>query len=163
MSIGYMDDTLIVAEGAIVNDEQEWMNSALYVVSYHNCGLSLCLAIDKTQAVVFTRWRGQMTSLIILEGKKHLARTVSELSRHHAWKHGGVVWVHMRVTPAKAQCVTSVLFRLILNVPWTKWGQERLFAGVVQLYCFTVLWNRCLPISTFGMSAFCRKFISGWL
>lgn len=53
--IRYEDDTLIVAEGTIVNEVHERANAVLNIVSEHIRNLSLCLAIDKTQTMVFTR------------------------------------------------------------------------------------------------------------
>lgn len=52
MSIGYMDDTLIVAEGTTVNEVHKRANPG--IVSEHIRSLGFCLAIDKTQVVLLT-------------------------------------------------------------------------------------------------------------
>lgn len=55
MNVEYADDTLIVAIRATVNKVQERANAAFCVDSNPIRGLSLYLAIDKNQAVVFTK------------------------------------------------------------------------------------------------------------
>lgn len=104
MSIGYADNTLIVAE-AIVNEVQECANAALNIVSEHIRNLSLCLAINQTQAAMFTRRCGQAIPLIILQGEAiRLGSSQSYLSITLENK-GTMFGVHLRAASAKARCV----------------------------------------------------------
>jgi len=67
-AIGYVDDTLVVAEGDTVDAVQERGNVALEIVLDHICGLGFHLSAKKTQAMVFTRRYGAAKLFIVLEG-----------------------------------------------------------------------------------------------
>lgn len=52
--IGFADDTLVVAHGKTAYEVEGIANEALEVVSDKIAGLGLCIAVEKTQAVLFT-------------------------------------------------------------------------------------------------------------
>lgn len=110
-----MNDTLIVAEATTVNEVQARANATLNIISKHIRNLDFYLAIDKTQAVVFTKRCGLTTSLIILEGEAvWLGSSLSYLSITLENKRT-MFGAHLRATSAKAHRVMSVLYRLMID------------------------------------------------
>lgn len=58
--IGYVDDTLVMAEGDSMDEMQEPANAVLETVAGTIRGLGFRLAVEKTKLVVFTRCRGAL-------------------------------------------------------------------------------------------------------
>ncbi|RXF70349.1 hypothetical protein EKK70_17640, partial [Desulfovibrio sp. DS-1] len=132
ITVGYADDTLIVAEGDTAEAAQNRTNAALAAVSGHIAELGLRLAVEKTTAAVFGCGVWKTAPRIRLAGQTvETAETLKYLGITFSTK-GSLFGAHLRGAALKAGRVMSSLGRLMPNVGGPREPRRRLLTGVVQ-------------------------------
>lgn len=158
ITIGYADDTLIVAEGDTTEGAQNRTNAALVTVSKCIGDLGLRLAVQKTTAVVFTNRSWATFPRIRLGGET--------VALGHTLKYLGIVLddkgvlygTHFRAAADKAQRVLESLGRLMPNIGGPREQRRRLLVGVVHsvLLYGAPTWASTLCANTAGLAAMAR-------
>ena len=132
ITIGYADDTLIVAEGDSVEAAQNRTNAALATVSRGIGDLGLQLAVHKTAAVAFSDRVWITSPRIRLNGElvalQDSLKYLGILLDRKACLYGA----HIRAAAEKAQRVLTSLSRLMPNVGGPGEKRRRLLVGVVH-------------------------------
>lgn len=131
-TIGYADDTMVVAEGSTPEELEDVANGALAVVSEHIAQLGLRLAVEKTEAVLFRQKYKVVPPRIHIQG--------STVPLGPSLKYLGVVLenrgtmygAHWQKTADKAGRVLGALAGLMPNIGGPCEARRRLLTSVVQ-------------------------------
>jgi len=132
ITIGYADDTLIVADGESVDEAESRTNAALATVSKGIGDLGLRLAVQKTAAVVFSNRVLRTSPRIRLDGEPvAIGQSLKYLGI--LLENKGILFAaHFRAAADKAQRVMSSLCRLMPNIGGPRERRRRLLVSVVH-------------------------------
>jgi len=129
--LGFADDTLLVASADTIAELETLANSALRLMEEHISSLSLQIAADKTEAVLFTRRYKHDTpaimvggKLILLTGKMTYLGMILDSSLFFK--------VHMEAASSKAETISTQLSRIMPNVGGPREDRRRLLSAVVH-------------------------------
>lgn len=116
VTIGYVDDTLVVFEGNTLEAVQNRANAELAIVADHIWGFGIQLAIDKMQAVVFKPQNGPADLRLLIEGQTvrpgALLKYLGVVHENKSTYYGA----RLRATVDKAGQVMAALSGLMPNV-----------------------------------------------
>ena len=132
ITIGYADDTLVVAEGDSVEAAQNRTNAALATVSRGIGDLGLRLAVQKTAAVAFSNRVWSTSPRIRLGGEPVVLGESLKYLGILLERKGTLYGAHIRAAADKAQRVMTSLSRLMPNVGGPREQRRRLLVGVVH-------------------------------
>jgi hypothetical protein len=129
--LGFADDTMILVSGATISELEQKANETLGVVSEEIRKIGLSLAVNKTEAVLFTNKYKFKTPAVMLDGhplelKKHMKYLGMVVDHRLLFKE------HTAEAAAKAGRTANQLARLMPNVGGPKQLRRRLYVAVMQ-------------------------------
>ncbi|CAI6363639.1 unnamed protein product [Macrosiphum euphorbiae] len=129
--LGFADDTLLVVSSKTVEELEALANNALRLVEDRISNLSLQIAADKTEAVLFTHKYKHGTPNIEVGGKtipltKKMTYLGMIIDSSLFFKE------HMQSASAKAEMISTQLARIMPNVGGPREDRRRLLSSVVH-------------------------------
>lgn len=129
--LGFADDTMVIASGRSIVKLEMKTNEELGLVSEEISRLGLSLAVNKTEAVMFTNKYKYVNPNITLDGQT--------LEMEQQMKYLGMVIdrgllfkAHIREASAKAEKTANQLRRLMPNIGGPKQLRRKLYVAVTQ-------------------------------
>lgn len=129
--IGFADDTLVVAIGKSTAEVERIANSALEVVSAKIAGLGLLIAVEKSQAVLFTN-RYKYTLPILTVNNAALTFTNDMLYLGIVVDRRLSFREHVRRAAEKTAGVVTQLSRIMPNLGGPKESRRKLLVAVTH-------------------------------
>jgi len=129
--LGFADDTMILVSGVTISELEQKANETLDAVSEEIRKIGLSLAVNKTEAVLFTNKYKFATPAIMLDGhplelKQQIKYLGMLVDRRLMFKE------HIAEAAAKAGRTANQLARLMPNVGGPKQLRRRLYVAVTQ-------------------------------
>jgi len=129
--LGFADDTMVIVSGATIMELEQKTNETLNRVSGEIIRLGLSLAVNKTEAVLFTNKYKHGNPALLLDGqalelKQQMKYLGMVVDRKLLFKE------HTSEAAARAERTANVLARLMPNIGGPKQLRRKLYVAVTQ-------------------------------